>query len=86
MTGKQAIRLGDLKATRTGELPWQLYDLSADLGEEIDLAAKMPEKTAALAATYRSWLSEMPPARWPDPGKGNMVPLPSGKDLIKQFK
>ena len=83
---KQAIRLGDLKATRTGELPWQLYDLSADLGEEIDLAAKMPEKTAALAATYRSWLSEMPPARWPDPGKGNMVPLPSGKDLIKQFK
>jgi arylsulfatase A-like enzyme len=82
----QAIRLGDFKATRTGKLPWQLYDLSNDPGEEQDLAAEMPEKTAVLAAAYESWLSEMPPARWPDPGKGNMVPLPSGNDLIKQFK
>jgi arylsulfatase A-like enzyme len=83
---KQAIRLDDFKAIRTGKLPWQLYDLSADLSEKNDLAAKMPEKTAALAAAYENWLSAMPPARWPDPGKGNMVPLPSGRELIKQFK
>ena len=46
--GKQAVRFGDWKGVRLNvqgapEAPIELYNLKADLGEQIDLAAEEPE-------------------------------------------
>ncbi|NQV26771.1 MAG: arylsulfatase [Rhodopirellula sp.] len=51
--GKQAVRMGHWKGIREGlfknhNAPLQLYDLSKDIGEENDLAAKHPEKVELL--------------------------------------
>ncbi|MCZ6673594.1 MAG: arylsulfatase [Verrucomicrobia bacterium] len=46
---KVAVRSGNWKAIKnTADGAWELYDLSTDLGEENDLAAKNPEMLAGL--------------------------------------
>jgi arylsulfatase A-like enzyme len=46
---KSAVRSGNWKAIQNGEdAPWELYDLSKDIGEENDLAAEKPELLAGL--------------------------------------
>jgi arylsulfatase len=55
--GQIAIRDGQWKAVRQAVLSkkpgaWELYDLSTDREEQIDLAAKFPEKIQALEAEY----------------------------------
>jgi hypothetical protein len=35
-----------------------LYDLSRDIGETTDLAAREPAKTAQLAALWETWSAE----------------------------
>lgn len=42
---------------RTGR--WELYDMSRDRTEMHDLAAKMPEKVAALSAKFDAWFARM---------------------------
>lgn len=65
---QQAIREGHFKLLRTGEdAPWQLYDLSSDIGEQNNLASTMPEKVQVMEKTFLDWFDAMPPHRWLDP-------------------
>ena len=63
----RAIREGRWKMVRPGvpddgseAPPWELYDLSADIGEQHNLAPECPETVARLDARHREWLSAMP--------------------------
>jgi len=52
----QGIREGDYKLLRaTDSGPWQLFDLSQDVGEQTDLAASRPEKVKELAQHFDQW-------------------------------
>ncbi|HEV7280663.1 MAG TPA: arylsulfatase [Pirellulaceae bacterium] len=53
--GNHAIREGNWKLVAKENGPWELYDLSQDRTETRDLAAKMPEKVAELAAEWDAW-------------------------------
>ena len=44
-----------------GEKRWQLFDLRTDPGEQTDLAARHPEKVAALEAAYDTWWTSVLP-------------------------
>jgi arylsulfatase A-like enzyme len=52
----RAMRQANYKLVRKADAePWQLYDLSQDVGETKDLAAEKPEAVLALAASYEQW-------------------------------
>ena len=64
-----AIRKGKWKLVREAELidsdnppPWQLYDLTKDIGEQRDLAEKFPTIVSELNQIFLSWRSSMPPS------------------------
>jgi len=62
----QAIRWKNWKAVRPKQGgPVELYDLTADLGETNDLAAKHPERVAAAIAMMNASRTASPD--WPDP-------------------
>ena len=62
MLGKKGIRVGRWKLVQmpppfgTGE--WELYDLDADLAEQNDLAAEIPDKVAELEALWNHYARE----------------------------
>jgi arylsulfatase A-like enzyme len=60
--GRRAVRQDDWKAVyvpdKDGVSKWQLYDLSKDRGEVVDLAPSNPEKLAALLALWRRYVEE----------------------------
>lgn len=59
-----AARKGDWKAVaRRGSAP-QLFNLSRDIGEQTDLAAKEPERLRELQAAYEQWNAGNIPAKW----------------------
>ncbi|MES2738131.1 MAG: sulfatase-like hydrolase/transferase [Verrucomicrobiota bacterium] len=76
--GQIAVRKGDWKLVKgaTDEKPLgqlgftsslegaQLYNLSSDIGEQNDLAAKEPEKVKELAAAWETWNSQNVEAKW----------------------
>jgi arylsulfatase len=51
----RAVRDGKWKLVALANKPWELYDLDADRTELNDLAAKQPERVAAMAAQYEAW-------------------------------
>jgi arylsulfatase A-like enzyme len=59
-TDSSAVRIGNYKL-----IEWynadhvELYDLSADIGEQNDLSGKMPEKTAEMLAVLHGWREEI---------------------------
>ena len=61
--GARGYRLGRWKLVwgkRQAEpFQWQLFDLSQDPGEEHDLAAREPAKTAELAALWDAWATRV---------------------------
>ena len=59
--GGGAIREGDMKAVFGGgnKGKWELHDLSKNLNETDDLAAKMPEKLAAMKAQWQTWIDSV---------------------------
>jgi arylsulfatase A-like enzyme len=64
-----AIRSGDLKLIHRFRGGDELYDLSADIGEENDLAKERPEDVARLRGELFSWLQTVEggiPRRNPD--------------------
>jgi arylsulfatase A-like enzyme len=55
-----AVRKGSLKLVRpTDASPWELYDLSRDIGERSNLAADLPEKVRELAGRYDRWRADV---------------------------
>jgi arylsulfatase A-like enzyme len=55
-----AVRVGDFKLIESYEdSRVELYNLRADLGEQHDLAAKMPEKAAELRQMLHEWRNEV---------------------------
>lgn len=64
-----AVRNGDWKlvASRIDGPQPRLYDLSNDLGETNDLAAKHPEKVTELKAEWDAWNADNVPAKWTPP-------------------
>ncbi len=74
--GKQAVRAGKWKAVR---MPWmkgptELYDLSADIGEEHDIASDNPDIVERLEAMMAE--AHTPHPNWKPRGK---VPRPAAK-------
>ncbi|MFP4500365.1 MAG: arylsulfatase [Candidatus Hydrogenedentota bacterium] len=52
--GNRAYREGDWKIVAPGkDAPWELYNMAEDRAETNDLAAKHPEKVAAMAAAWQ---------------------------------
>jgi arylsulfatase A-like enzyme len=52
----RAMREGHFKIVRRADNePWQLYDLSADIGETNDLAKERPEQLQAVVAKFEQW-------------------------------
>ncbi len=67
----QGLRRGKWKIARhSNSDPWELYDLSQDLGENNNLAAKHPQLVKELDALTKSMRTEMPPQREPEMPKG----------------
>jgi len=71
--GNRAVRVDNWKLVAAKDDPWELYDMSTDRAEQIDLAAKMPDKvrelervwqhqTECLTELARKTLAEQPPA------------------------
>lgn len=58
-----AMREGAWKLVKT-EDAWFLFDLSHDIGEHNDLAAKDPARLARMKAAWTAWSASMAPARW----------------------
>ncbi len=58
-SGNRALRVGDWKLVSEGEKgPWELYDLSTDRCESIDLADDKPFVANLLAETWEKYLAE----------------------------
>lgn len=52
----RGMREGDYKLVRSTDTgPWQLFDLSHDVGEQTDLAASRPEKLQELVQHFDQW-------------------------------
>ncbi len=53
-----AVRTDRWRLVREGDA-WQLYDMYADPGEEVDVSAHYPERVARMAAAYDDWFAEV---------------------------
>ena len=49
------VRQGDWKATRMGNEPWGLYNVSKDMGEHKDLGGQFPDRLKTLVAAAEKW-------------------------------
>lgn len=65
-----ALRRGDWKLVRQGaDDPWQMYNLSTDIGESKDLAPAEPERLKSLAADWQSWNAQLAAPLWNRPNR-----------------
>ena len=63
--GNRAVRSGDWKLVAKHGGGWELYDISKDRIESINLAAEHPERVKQLVAKYESWAKRADVAPWP---------------------
>ena len=56
--GNRALRVGDYKIVADNNAPWELYDLSTDRNESINLAAQQPERVKEMAAIWQKQTDE----------------------------
>jgi len=61
----RTVRKGKWKLLEFGENISELYDLSSDLGETTNVAAKNPGVVKDLRAEWNKWNAQMKPAAWP---------------------
>jgi arylsulfatase A-like enzyme len=62
-----AVRQGDWKLVKPSiNITPKLFNLAVDPGEQVDLAAKMPEKARQLQALWDAWNAQNEPPRWID--------------------
>jgi arylsulfatase A-like enzyme len=59
-SGKIAVRAGTWKGVRVGKKPLELYDLTTDIGEANDIAAKHPEIVARLEGMIKDAVRPLP--------------------------
>ncbi|ASW55742.1 arylsulfatase [Plantactinospora sp. KBS50] len=62
--GNAAARAGRWKIVREAGRPWELYDMSVDRSELIDLADRRPEVVADLAARWDDWARSVGVIPW----------------------
>ena len=89
-TPYSAIRSGDFKLIEFfNDMHVELYNIREDIGEQRDLAAGQPQKTAELRARLHAWRKEVG-AQMPtsnpnyDPAKPEYTPPPKAKKRDKQ--
>ena len=58
------VRIGDYKLIRVDRLGQRLYNLEKNLGEDIDLIEKEPEKSSDLNTKLDNWEKQMIPPLW----------------------
>jgi arylsulfatase A-like enzyme len=61
---QSAIRQGNLKLLKLAGQPPRLFDLAADIGEQVDLAPRRPELVSQLEAEFKQWESQLAAPRW----------------------
>jgi len=61
---RRAVRQGKWKVVQRGARPAELYDLSADVGEQQDLSAQKPHKVKELSAALARWESQLAQPLW----------------------
>jgi len=62
---RRAIRYLDYKAVSMNNgQKWELFDLSKDISETIDLSERYPEKLSAMIKAHSEWMSELMPPLW----------------------
>ena len=59
-----AIRNGNYKLLKVADQPPQLFDLTADVGEQHDLAGAKPDVVEQLHKQYGAWNSQLEEPRW----------------------
>ena len=67
--GQQAIRMGDYKAYRRNRGKTELYNLGQDIGEQNDIADKMPDLTAKMTKLFETARTESDVFKLPQAGK-----------------
>jgi len=68
--GQTAVRMGDFKAIQPGRnKPFELYDLSKDIGEQNNIADKHPDILAKMKAYAKQAHTENVPGGWIDKEK-----------------
>jgi len=63
--GNRAVRIGDWKLVSRHGREWELYDLSADRTETMDVAAREPDRVGKMSAMYESWAERCGVETWP---------------------
>ena len=66
-----AVRSGHWKLINAGGQDW-LYDLSTDIGEQVNVAKEHPEIVKTIKAKYDQWNSQMMDPLWPPIGVKSM--------------
>lgn len=75
--GNRAVRLGDWKLVAAKGDPWELYDLRTDRAEQINLAAKQPDKVKELERVWQEQadsFTTLARKTLPKPSKANPDP------------
>ena len=65
--GNRAVRAGNWKLVAKHNRPWELYDLAQDRAEQVDQAARYPEKVTELSGLYEAYAKRANVAPWPLP-------------------
>ncbi len=60
-----AVRQGQYKQLKIANQPPKLFDLTADIGEQNDLAAENSERVLALQKSFDKWNAQLEEPRWP---------------------
>ncbi len=89
-----AVRKGPWRLVKNFEKPLELYDLSTDVGESINLAQSHPEKTAELEKLLDGWLADtgvVTPTANPAYDPDYVIPrqvdaLPKGYEVSRAWK
>ena len=62
--GHRAVRSGDMKLVALSGQPWELYDLSKDRSETVDLAGRQPQTVKRLESTWNAWATRVGVRPW----------------------
>jgi arylsulfatase len=64
--GGRAVNDGRYKLVANYREPWELYDISSDRSETVDLAAAQPDRVKRMVAQYEAWAARSFVDNWAD--------------------